>query len=64
MKRTALQRRRLPELPTGWRVAERAVLRAIAADSCDIRVSEDIFDVEDERVEVDVIVHSKNYGLV
>ena len=57
MKRTAIRHRKSPDLPIAWREAEYAALRANAADTCDDRVSEDIFDVEDERAEVDIIVH-------
>ena len=57
MKRTAFPRRQYRELPIAWREAEYAALRANAADTCDDRVSEDIFDVEDEHAEVDIIVH-------
>jgi len=63
MKRTGFPRWKLPDSPIDWRVAERAMLRTNAADTCNIRVSEDIFDVDDERAEVDIIVHSKNYSL-
>ena len=48
MKRIAFRRRKLPELPIAWREAEYAALRANAADTCDDRVSENIFDDEDE----------------
>ena len=57
MKRAALRSRKLTELPLAWREAENAALRADAADTCDDRVSQNIFDVEDERAEVDIIVH-------
>ena len=57
MKRAAFRHRKLPELPIAWREAEYAALRVNAADTCDDRVSEDIFDVEDEHAEVDIIVH-------
>ncbi len=57
MKRTAFHSRKLLELPIAWREAEYAALRANAADTCDDRVSENIFDVEDERAEVDIIIH-------
>jgi hypothetical protein len=57
MKRTALHRRQLSEPPIAWREAEYAALRANAADTCDDRVSEDIFDIEGERAEVDIITH-------
>lgn len=62
MKRTAFRHRKLPELPIAWREAEYAALRANAADTCDDRVGEDIFEVEDERAEVDIIVHRMNHG--
>jgi len=57
MKRTAPRHPRSPELPIAWREAEYAALRANASDTCDDRVSEDIFDIDDERAEVDIIVH-------
>jgi len=63
MKRTALRRRQSPEVPIAWREAEEAALRANAADTCDDRVSEDIFDVEDEHAEVDIILHRTNREL-
>jgi hypothetical protein len=62
MKRAAIRRPKSPELPVAWREAEYAALRANAADTCDDRVSEDIFDVEDEHAEVDIIVHRMNHG--
>ena len=37
-------------------------LRTNAADTCDDRVSENIFDVEDERAEVENIVHRMIHG--
>jgi hypothetical protein len=57
MKRSAFRSRKSPELPIAWGEAEYAALRANAADTCDDRVSENIFDAEDERAEVDIIVH-------
>jgi hypothetical protein len=63
MKRAAPRYPRSPELPIAWREAEYAALRANAADTCDDRVSEEIFDVDDERAEVDSIVHGMTYGL-
>jgi hypothetical protein len=45
------------QLPLAWREAEYAALRAEVADTCDDRVSQNIFDVEDERAEIDVVVH-------
>ena len=56
MKRSILHTSKLPELPIAWREADYAVLQAIAADTCDDRVSEDIYDAEDEYAEVDMIV--------
>jgi hypothetical protein len=60
VKRTAAQRRKTPRIPITWRDAEYSALCAIAADTCDDRVSEDIFDIEDEWAEVDIIVHRTN----
>ena len=57
MKRSATRSRKSPKLPIAWREAEYAALRANAADSYDDRVSENIFNSEDERAEVDIIVH-------
>ena len=62
MKRSAARSPKLPELPIAWREAEYAALRANAADTCDDRVSENIFDVEDERAEVDIIVRGMIHG--
>lgn len=63
MKRTATHGRKLLERPIAWREAEYAALRANAADTCDDRVSEDIFDVEDERAEIDIIVHGMQHDV-
>ena len=63
MKRSAPRHARPPQLPIAWREAEYAALQVNAADTCDDRVSEDIFDAEDERAEVDIIVHGMNYSL-
>lgn len=57
MKRTVLRSRKSTAIPIAWREAEYAALRTNAADTCDDRVTENIFDVEDERAEVDIIVH-------
>ena len=62
MKPSSFRRKQLPELPIAWRVAEYAAVRANAADTCDDRVSEDIYDVEDEYAEVDIIVHRMARG--
>ena len=58
MKHSAFRSRQVRKLPIAWREAEYAQLRVNAADTCDDRVSEAIFDVEDERAEVDIIVHN------
>ena len=58
MRRSAYRSPKLPERSIAWREAEYAALRANAADTCDDRVSENIFDVEDERAEVDIIVRA------
>jgi hypothetical protein len=57
MKHNAIRSRKVARLPIAWRDAEYAALRANAADTCDDRVSENIFDIEDERAEIDLIVH-------
>ncbi len=57
MKRSTIRSRTSAQRPIAWREAEYAVLRNRAADAYDDRVSDDIFDVEDERAEVDIIVH-------
>ncbi len=62
MKRTAPRCRKLPKLPIAWREAEYAALRANAADTCDDRVTENIFDVEDERAEVAIVVYRMFHG--
>ena len=62
MKRSTHRSRKSPVLPIAWREAEYAALRINAADTCDDRVSDDIFDLEDERAEVDIIVHGMQHG--
>ena len=63
MKRNAYRSRKSPQLPIAWREAEYAALRSNAADSYDDRVSENIFDIEDERAEVDLIVLGMHHDL-
>lgn len=63
MKRTALRSTNLPIPPLAWREAEYAARRVNATDTCDDRVSEDIFDIEDERAEVDIIVQRMIQGV-
>ena len=62
MKHTATRLPNLAALPNSWRKAEATALRANAADTCDDRVSDNIFDVDDERAEVDIIVHGLMHG--
>ena len=57
MKRSEFRSPKSPKPPIAWGEAEYDALWANAADKYDDRVSENIFDVEDERVEVDSIVH-------
>lgn len=57
MKQTALQHRKSERLPSYRCEAETAARRINAADTCDDRVSENIFDADDERAEVDIIMH-------
>ena len=63
MKRTASSHQKLPEAPRLWREAEYAARRINAEDTCDDRVSEDIFDSDDERVAVDIIAHRMIHDL-
>jgi hypothetical protein len=56
MKHGTVRSRNSTKLPLAWREAEYAALRFNAADTCDDRVSENIFDAEDERAEVGIIV--------
>lgn len=56
MKRNVIRSRKSPQLPIAWREAEYAALHANATHTCDDRVSESIFD-DDERAEVDIIIH-------
>ncbi len=61
MKPNPIHRRKPAEIPVAWCEAEYAALRVNAADTCDDRVSEEIFDADDERAEVDIIVHGINH---
>jgi hypothetical protein len=49
------------KLPVVWRDLEYDARQAEAADSFDDRVSEDIFDIDDERAEIESIVHGMSY---
>jgi hypothetical protein len=62
MRHSAIRSRKSPERPRVWRDAEYAALAANAADTYDDRVSENIFDAEDERAEVDAIVRGMIQG--
>jgi hypothetical protein len=62
MKRNANHSRKSTKLPVAWREAEYAALRANAADRHDDRVSESFFDAEEERAQVDLIVHVLMHG--
>jgi len=57
MKHSTYRSRKSPDLPIAWRETEYAALWTKAAKTYDDRVSDDIFDVEDERAEIDIIVH-------
>ena len=63
MKRTALHQPEPSELPLAWQEAEYAALQADAADTCDDRVSQNMFDLDDEREEVDTILHGASYDV-
>jgi len=63
MKRAAARHPRAPRIASAWRNAEYAALRAIEADNCDDRVSDDIFDIDDERAAVDIVVNGINSRL-
>ena len=64
MKRTASHSNKVVrEIPSAWLDAEYAALKSDAADSCDDRISLNMFDADDEREEVDVITHGFAYGL-
>lgn len=56
MKHSTVRSKTLAALPVAWRKAEYAALRANAADTCDDRVSDSIYDLEDERAEIGIIV--------
>lgn len=56
MKRN-VYRRRPSEFTRASVDAENAALRAYESDRCNDRVTEDLFDVEGEHAEVDIIVH-------
>ena len=57
MKHSANRSQKSSKLPIAWRAAEYNAVRASAADRWDDRVSENIFDIEDERAEIESLVH-------
>ena len=57
MKSTAPRHSKPPRPPIAWHKSEYAALGIGAATMFDDRVTEDIFDIEDERAEIDIIVH-------
>lgn len=54
---------KLPQPPIAWRKAECAMRQVNVVDTCDDRVSENIFDVEDERAAVEFIVRWMDQGV-
>jgi hypothetical protein len=56
MKRNAFRGQKSKRLPIAWRDTDYAGLRTFAADNFDDRTSDNVFDVEDERAEIDSIV--------
>lgn len=61
MKRSTHRNHPSAPLPVAWLEAEYAAVRANAADSYDDRVFENMFDAEDERTEIDNIMHRPDY---
>jgi len=63
MKRTTIRDPKPQQRPVLWRETGHAGLRLNSPDSFDDRVSENIFDIDGERAEVDIIVHGMNHRL-
>jgi galactose-1-phosphate uridylyltransferase len=63
MKLTTTISQEKREIPSAWLDAEYAALRSDQADSCDDRISQNMFDAEDEREEIDVIVHGMDHEI-
>lgn len=61
MKRSMNRHLKTAVLPLAWREDAYAAMLAQAAASFEDRVSEDIFDIDDERAEVDVIVQKMEH---
>ena len=62
MKRSMNRNFKTSILPIAWREDEYTTMLAKSAATFDDRVSEDIFDFDDERAEVDVIVQRLHHG--
>ena len=62
MTRTIVRHAKSPQPLVGWHEAKKAE-RWAAADTFDDRVSEDIFDADDERTEVGIIVDGIDQAL-
>ena len=63
MKRIAARSPQTRELACAWREAEHAAFEDDVADQCDDRVSENIFDIDDEHDEVEGILHGSAYDV-
>lgn len=61
MKRNTSRNSSRSQPSIAWREDEYAALQARVAQRYDDRVSENIFDAEDERAEVESIVHGRAY---
>lgn len=57
MNRDTNGRRAKPQPPIAWNEDEYAGLWTSTADTLDDRVSEDLFDPEDERTDVAIVMH-------
>jgi hypothetical protein len=62
MKRTVIRHPEGPVFTVAWSEAQYAEVWFKGADKFDDRVSESIFDIEDERLEVDAITHQFIHG--
>jgi len=62
MKRTSVRTRKLPKPPIAWREREYEALQ-LSPDPFADRVTEEIYDVDDEHAEVDVILHRIEHDL-
>jgi len=62
MKRSMHRNLKTSTLPVAWSEDQYATMLANAAASFEDRVSEDIFDFDDERAEIDVIVQRLHHG--